>query len=87
MIAEAMSCGLPVVSFDSDGPSSIVTDGYDGFLVKNRNIKLFAEQVCQLIEDENLRRKMGKNAIMSVLRFSADQVLQEWRTLFDSFRS
>lgn len=86
VVAEAMSCGIPVVSFDSDGPSSIVTDGYDGFLVKDRNIEIFAEHVCLLIEDENLRQKMGKNAIMSAQRYSADNVLQKWRTLFDSFQ-
>ena len=87
VIAEAMSCGLPVVSFESDGPCSIVTDGYDGFLVKDRNMEYFAERVCQLIEDENLRMKMGKSAVMSAQRFSADHVLQKWIELFDSFKS
>lgn len=86
VIAEAMSCGLPVVSFESDGPCSIVTDGYDGFLVKDRNREYFAERVCQLIEDGHLRQKMGKSAIMSAQRFSADHILQKWSELLDSLK-
>ena len=54
VIPEAMSCGVPVVSFEGDGPSSIISDGKDGFLVKNRDITAFADKVCQLIEDETL---------------------------------
>jgi len=86
VIAEAMSCGLPVVSFESDGPCSIVTDGCDGFLIKDRNREYFAERVCQLIEDGHLRQKMGKSAIMSAQRFSADHILQKWSELLDSLK-
>ena len=86
VIDEAMSCGLPFVSFESDGPCSIVTDGYDGFLVKDRNREYFAERVCQLIEDGHLRQKMGKSAIMSAQRFSADHIMQKWSELLDSLK-
>ena len=43
VLPEAMSCGLPVVAFDCPfGPADIITDGVDGFLIKNRDIKEFA---------------------------------------------
>lgn len=84
VIPEAMSYGLPVVSFDCPyGPADIITHGVNGFLVKGRNIDLFANYVCQLIEDEQLRVKMGEAASMSSQRYDADIIMPKWLTLFD----
>lgn len=86
VIAEAMSCGIPAVSFESDGPCSIITDEKDGFIVKNRSLEEFANRVCQLIEDVNLRQQMGQHAIKSVQRFSAEIVMPKWKELLDSMK-
>ena len=84
VLPEAMSCGLPVVSFDCPyGPADIITDGVDGFLIKDRNIEDFAERVCQLIESEPLRQKMGKSAIDSSQRYQKDSILLKWINLFE----
>lgn len=83
VLPEAMSCGLPVVSFDCPyGPSDIISDGIDGFLVKDRNVEVFAERVCMLIEDESLRQRMGKAAIASSQRYRSDLIMPEWIKLF-----
>lgn len=85
VITEAMSCGLPVVSFDSPyGPASIVTDGKDGFLVHNGDEKVFVERLCQLIEDEQLRLSMGGNAVISSQRYFANNIMPLWKQLFDN---
>ena len=84
VIPEAMSCGLPVVSFESDGPNSIITDGENGFIVKNRSVSDFADRVCQLIEDRELRTRMGQNAIKSSQRYSADNIMPIWKAFFES---
>ena len=82
---EAMSCGLPVVAFDCPyGPEEIVTDGEDGFLVKDRDIETFAQRVCHLIENVELRQQMGKKAIQNAQRYSADNIMPKWRELFES---
>lgn len=84
VLAEAMSCGLPVVAFDCPyGPADIITDGVDGFLVEKRNVDCFAECVCQLIENESLRHKMGKNAIISAQRFQTEIIMPKWKQLFE----
>ena len=86
VLPEAMSCGLPVVSFDCPyGPADIITDGVDGFLVKNRDIQAFADRVCQLIEDKELRQRMGQAAIKSSQRYRADVIMPKWKELFESF--
>jgi glycosyltransferase involved in cell wall biosynthesis len=86
VMPEAMSCGLPVVAFDCPyGPANIITDGEDGFLVNTCDVQSFANRVCLLIEDENLRRQMGKKAIASSQRYSAEIIMPKWNALFESF--
>lgn len=88
VLPEAMSCGLPVVAFDCPyGPADIITDGVDGFLVKDRNIKDFADKVCLLIENTELRYQMGLAAILSSQRYQADRIMPAWQKLFESFGS
>lgn len=85
IMPEAMSCGLPVVAFDCPyGPSEIITDGEDGFLVKDRDIEAFAQRVCQLIENVELRQQMGKKAVQNAQRYSADNIMPKWHELFES---
>ena len=88
VLPEAMSCGLPVVSFDCPyGPAEIITDGEDGFLIKNRDIHAFADKVCQLIENPQLRAEMGQRAIASSQRFSPEKIMPMWKQLFESMVS
>ena len=85
VMPEAMSYGLPVVAFDCPyGPSDIITDGVDGLLVKDRSIEDFANKVCRLIEDEDLRRRMGVAGAKSSQRYSAEKIMPLWRNLFES---
>ena len=83
VIAEAMRCGLPPVSFACPcGPRDIINDGVDGLLCKNGDIEDLAEKICYLIENEELRKEMGKKASVNVERFCIDNVMQEWDNLF-----
>ena len=88
VLPEAMSCGLPVVAFDCPyGPADIITDGVDGFLVKNRDIDAFVDKVCLLIENKDLRRQMGQNGIASSQRYRADIIMPKWIKLFKQLTS
>lgn len=83
VLAEAMSCGLPVVAYDCPyGPADIISDGVDGMLINNRNVNEYVEKVCQLIENEELRREMGHAGIHSSQRYSASSVMPLWVQLF-----
>lgn len=88
VLAEAMSCGLPVVAFNCPyGPADIINNGVDGFLVEDRNIDGFAESVCQLIENEPLRQKMGKIAVSSAQRYCPEIIMPKWKQLFEQLIS
>ena len=83
VLVEAMSCGLPVVAFNCPyGPADIINDGSDGFLVEDRNEKAYADRVCQLMEDETLRQRMGKAAILSAQRYNSESIMPQWDRLF-----
>lgn len=84
VLLEAMSYGLPVVSFDCPcGPKDIIKDGKDGFLVSFGEVGEMQEKVEMLIKDENLRRKMGKNGKKKIEQFSKEKVLKKWENLFN----
>jgi glycosyltransferase involved in cell wall biosynthesis len=84
VIPEAMSCGLPVVACDVPyGPSEIITDGHNGFLVANNDVQVFADKMCELMSNVSLRQRMGKAAIASSQRYSAEIIMPMWKTLFE----
>ena len=84
VLPEAMSCGLPVVAFDCPyGPADIITHESDGFLVSDRDINLYADYVCQLIENLDLCQTMGAAAIKASQRYQADKIMPQWKELFE----
>ena len=84
VIPEAMSCGLPIVAFDSPyGPSEIITDGVDGFLVKNGDEKAFSDCLSRLMADKSLRQHMGLAASRTARRYSAEHIMPQWKSLFE----
>lgn len=85
VLPEAMSCGIPVVAFDCPyGPSDIITDGKDGFLIRNYDMQLFAEKVCMLIDKPDLRKKMGKAGVLSSRRYETKLIMPQWKELFEN---
>ena len=84
VIAEAMSCGLPVVAFDCPyGPATIINEGVNGFLIPSDNMQCFADKLSLLMEDFSLRVKMGQFALVSSDRFTPDHIMPQWLALFD----
>lgn len=83
VLIEAMSCGLPVISFDCEaGPREIVEDGISGFLVKPGNIEELAKRIIFLIENPTVRMEMGFNAFNRAKFFSKNAILSQWEELF-----
>lgn len=84
VITEAMSCSVPVVSYNCpQGPKEIICDGEDGFLVEPENYKLFADKLIHLMKDDVMRQKMGKSAYMNSKRFYMKNILPQWIDLIE----
>ncbi len=83
VLLEAMSFGLPVVSFTCPcGPKDIIKNNEDGFLVDLENIEKMAEKIKKLIVDEEKRILFGKNAQKNIQRFSKNKIMKDWKKLF-----
>lgn len=83
VILEALSCGLPCVSFNCPhGPGELISDSQSGYLVPNGNIQILAEKIIALIQDEKARKEMGKQAAIRSKEFSPEIIMEKWNKLF-----
>ena len=77
VILEAMACGLPVVSTDCGGPSTVIQEGETGRLVMKRDPDKLASAVVDLLRDLSLLRRYGDNARKRVVdQFSEKAALE-----------
>jgi glycosyltransferase involved in cell wall biosynthesis len=84
-LAEAMSYGLPVVSFDCEtGPRDLVEDHVSGFLVAVGDRRALRDALAQLMGDESLRSRMGAQGIRVRDRYGLNMVGDQWLALFRS---
>jgi len=64
--AQAMACGLPVVSTENSGASDLFTDGLEGFIIKAKDSRAIYDAVLSLYENPELREEMADNALNRV---------------------
>jgi len=84
VLVEAMTCGLPVVSFDCQaGPDEIITDGVDGLLVPSGDVHALAENLMALMADDELRKRLGQQARQTAKRYEMATIASQWTTLFE----
>ena len=87
VLIESMACGVPVMAFDCEnGPRSIITDGENGFLIPPFDIHAFADKIILLMENVELRHKMGDNAQKTAFQYDIDMIGLKWKQLFDNLK-
>ncbi|HEF3590628.1 TPA: glycosyltransferase family 4 protein [Campylobacter coli] len=86
VLVEVSSYGVPLVSFDiNTGPSDIIENKKSGFLIEDGNFQEFADKICLLMDNENLRKQMGQNAKEKIQNeFSKEIIMQKWIKLINS---
>lgn len=84
VLIEAMICGLPCISFDCPyGPSEILAEGEDGFLIPANDIAILANKICFLIEHEEVRKEMGYKAHKNAMRYIPTLIMKQWDALIN----
>jgi len=76
---EAMACGVPVIASKAGGLMYTIQDGLTGLLFLSNSPAALAEKLCMLLDEPELRDKMGENARQWAQRFAwpniADQIV------------
>jgi N-acetyl-alpha-D-glucosaminyl L-malate synthase BshA len=82
-IAEAMACGVPVVSSNVGGVPEVVVDNQTGFLTPLGCIQSMAEASIRILADKTLQKKMGDNARQRILdNFHISKITSQYEDLY-----
>ena len=82
VLLEAKSWGLPLVSFDiMTGPSDIIQDGVNGYLIEEGNIDEMAERIVELIKEDSKRKAFSKESQRDMDKFEMKKITSQWNEL------
>ena len=84
VLIEAMSCGVPCISFDCPhGPSEIISHGEDGIIVPLGNISELAKSIEWMITNKRGREAMSIAARTNARRYQENAIMPRWIELFN----
>lgn len=88
VLIEALAFGLPIISYDCPyGPSEIIQDGFNGYLVENQDVNELSKKIGILIEDFNLRKSLAANSIVSAKRYEIEHIYLNWLQVFEEVKN
>ncbi len=88
VLIEAMSCGIPCISFDTpEGPADIISDGVDGFLIPYGNEVGLYEKILYLINNPEELHSMSKQASIKSYSYSPEVIIPKWIEFFQSIKN
>jgi len=79
---EAIACGTPVVSTRLGGIPDVIEEGKNGLLAEPNNEKSLAEKLIQLLEDDDLARKMGDYGKQKVNDYSWERIAEKTEDVY-----
>jgi glycosyltransferase involved in cell wall biosynthesis len=85
-LIEAAACSRPIITTYNRGCTEVVTDGYNGILVKKNDIEGLAAAVIKLYNNRELMQKMGEEGRkVAIEKFSVEMVAERTSRVYDSF--
>ncbi len=85
VLLEAQQYNLPIVSFRCPtGPSEIVEDGVNGFLIDCYDTDKMSVKLLELMEDERLRNTFSLHAKDNMDKFDKNRILNQWIELIET---
>ncbi|MFB9861031.1 glycosyltransferase [Salinicoccus siamensis] len=82
---EAMLLQRPVIAFDINyGPNEFIKNDINGYLIPNLDIQEMADKILELVNDDDLTKKLGKEARNTIIeKYSSEKIMDKWQVLFD----
>ena len=85
VLLEAISFGLPIVSFDcATGPNEVIVNDDCGILVDDENTEKLGEAIQRMISSREEREWKSERAFQKSKLFSKDEIMKQWTDLFES---
>jgi len=82
-LPQAMLCARPAISFDVDGAGEVVNEN-TGRLIQPKNVEHLIEACAELIEDEQLRKRLGQQGREAVKeKFEPDTMVDVIEEVYD----
>lgn len=79
VLLEAFAYGIPCVAYSSaEGANEIISDNWDGYLIKDRDENKMIKRICELLSNRNRRLIMGANGIKKAQEFNTQKTKQKW---------
>lgn len=76
VILEAMASGIPVICSNINGPADIITNFYNGILIKPNDAVSYANQINLILNSPKLYKEIQLNALNSIQQY-------EWNSIFE----
>jgi glycosyltransferase involved in cell wall biosynthesis len=87
-LVEAQQMGVVPIAFNSFPViHDIIQDGYNGCIIPNNNINAYAKQLSLLMQDDEKRNYLSKNAMVSCQKFSIEKFIEKWTELFENLQN
>lgn len=85
VIAEAMASGKAIVATETIGAKELLINNQTGKLVPIGNVEAVAKAICEFLQDESLRRTLGKQAqIVAKAKFSLERMVLETENVYQA---
>lgn len=82
VLLEASATGLPIVVSDIETFKCIIDDGYNGVVTKGGDENNLANTIIYLLENEEVRNKLSKNARKKVEDYSWERIAEETEKVY-----
>ncbi|WP_019907472.1 glycosyltransferase family 4 protein [Thermoanaerobacter indiensis] len=84
-IMEAMAAGKPIVATNVRGNRDLVRDGVNGYLIPVNDIEATAKVIVKLVENKNLRLRMGEEGRKIIQDYAIEKVLNEMDEIYSLY--
>ena len=79
---EAMACGVSIVASKIGGIPDVVKDMENGLLVPPKDSNALADAIIYLLENENVRERMGRNGRKKIKNYSWERIAEETEEIY-----
>ncbi|MFC0277276.1 glycosyltransferase [Enterococcus devriesei] len=83
VIIEALSYGLPIISFDHSGAKELLDNGEIGILVSDFDTQLMVKKINLLIMNKSLRKKYQDKSLLKAKLFDINVIMSEWKNVLN----